>query len=88
MHLQSFPPTRYVRGGASRAHKRDYHYQLLTKLKFRLPASIVWFYASSSIIWWLPDNFFSAECIGLLEKKGFKIINVWGGGGLGEHLGR
>ena len=41
--LQCFPPTRYVRGGASRAHKRDDLYQLLTKLKFRLPGCIVWF---------------------------------------------
>ena len=28
MHLQCFPPTRYVRGGATRAHERDDHYPL------------------------------------------------------------
>ena len=41
MRLQCFPPIRYMRGGASRAFKRDDLYQLLTKLKFRLPGCIV-----------------------------------------------
>ena len=54
-----FPPTRYVRGAALCAHKRDDLYQLLTKLKFRLPACIVWpYYAPSSTVWWFSDHFF------------------------------
>ena len=32
MHLQCFPPTRYVRGGASGAHNRDDLYLILSKL--------------------------------------------------------
>ena len=33
MHLQCFPPTCYVRGGALRTLKRDDYYQLLTKIE-------------------------------------------------------
>ena len=65
-----FSATCYVRGGASRTHKRDDLNQLLTKLKFMLPACIVWFYyASSSIIWWFPDNFFFYLVYKLALKK-------------------
>ena len=42
----------------------------LTKLKFRLPACIVWFhYAPSSIIWWFLDNFFLLSVQVALKKK-------------------
>ena len=44
MHLQCFTPTRYVRGVATRAHERDDHYPLLSKLMRRLPAYIIWLY--------------------------------------------
>ena len=44
MHLQCFPPTRYVRGGASRAHKRDDLYQNFSKAEYGEPAWIVWLY--------------------------------------------
>ena len=78
MHLQCFPPTRYVRGGASRAHKRDDLYQLWTKLKFRLPACIVWlYYASSSTMWWFLD-FFSAQCVHFLLHTKYKKIGGFG----------
>ena len=30
MHLQCFPPTCYVKGGASRVHKRDVFYRILS----------------------------------------------------------
>ena len=86
-----FPPTRYVRGGVTRAHKRDDLYQLLTKLKFRLPACIVWFhYASSSIIGWFLDNFFLLSVLVSLKlhtnytlsrkKKKILIIGTLGSG--------
>ena len=89
MRLQCFPPTNFVRGGASCAHKRDDLYQLLTKLKLRLPACIVLFhYAPSSIIWWFLDNFFfclvfRSPCYTLSKKKQNIIIrggtgNAWG----------
>ena len=44
MHLQCFPPTRYVRGGAARAHKRDDLYPIWSNLEYRLPACIAWLY--------------------------------------------
>ena len=43
MHLQCFPPTRYVR-----AHKRDDLYLIWSKLEYRLPACL--FYASSCLL--------------------------------------
>ena len=59
MHLQYFPPTCYMRGVATRAHELEDLYPLQSKLKFRLPACIIWlYYASSSTMWWFLDNFF------------------------------
>ena len=63
MRLQCFPPTRYVRGGATRAHKRDDLYPISSKLTYRLPACIVWlYYASSSKLDYMEvsGHFFSA----------------------------
>ena len=48
IHLQSFPPTH--------AHTRDDLYQFLSKLKFKLPACVVWLYYAT--MWRFPDNFF------------------------------
>ena len=46
MHLQRFPPTRYVRGGASRTHKRDDLYQICSKVAYGEPAYTVWLYSA------------------------------------------
>ena len=54
----------------------------LTKLKFRLPACIVWFhYAPSSIIWWFLDNFFLLSVQVALKKKKKALL------GLIKHVG-
>ena len=34
MHLQCFTPTRYVRGVATHAHKRDDHYPICSQLNY------------------------------------------------------
>ena len=54
-----------------RTYYADDLYQICSKLEYRLPGCIVWlYYASSSIIWWFPDNFFfSCLVCGPLEKK-------------------
>ena len=39
-----FPPTRYVRGGATRAQGGDDLYPIWSKLKYKLSACIVWLY--------------------------------------------
>ena len=73
-----FPPTRYLRGGATRAHNVTTFTNVLTKLKFRLPACIVWFYyASSSIIWWFLDKFFFllSVLVSLKEKEKERLTN-------------
>ena len=64
MQLQCFPPTR--------AHQRDDHYPLWSKLMYRLPACIVWlYYASSLTMWWFSDNFFFllSVLVSLKKKK-------------------
>ena len=60
-----------MRGRATRAHINVTTItNFLTKLKFRLPACIVWFhYAPSSIIWWFLDNFFLLSVQVALKKK-------------------
>ena len=52
-------------------HEHILRWRPLPDLIKRLPACIVWlYYASSSIIWWFPDNFFfSCLVCGPLEKK-------------------
>ena len=88
MRLQCFPPTRYVGGGASRAHKRDDLYQLLTKLKFRLPGAL---YGSTMHPARLCGGFwtiffclvFWSPCYTLSRKKYRKVIHrgvesTWG----------
>ena len=40
MHLQYFLPTRYVRGRASRTHKRDDLYQNFSKVEYGEPAAL------------------------------------------------
>ena len=77
------PPMCYMRGGASRAHKRDDLYQIWSELEYRLPAFIVWlYYASSSTMWWFLDNFFFCLVCDLLEKpKNFNNVvhgGTWG----------
>ena len=67
-----FPPTRYVRGGALRAHKRDDLYQLLTKLKFGLPDCIVWFstiHPAQLYGGWFLDIFFQLSVWSPCKKK-------------------
>ena len=39
-----FPPTRYVRGGATRAHRFDDLYPIWPKLDYSQPACIAWLY--------------------------------------------
>ena len=52
-----------------RAHQRDDHYPLRSKLMYSPPACIVWlYYASSLTMWRFPDIFFCLVC-GLLEKN-------------------
>ena len=78
-----FPPTRYVRGGATRAHKRDDLYPISSKFEYRLPACIVWlYYASSSTMWWFSDNFFLLSVLVSLKKKKKKALF-----GLIKHVG-
>ena len=79
MRLQCFRP---------RAHINVTTFtNFLTKLKFRLPACIVWFhYVPSSIIWWFLDNFFfclvfRSPCYTLSrKKKKILIIGTLGSG--------
>ena len=64
---------------ATHAHKRDNLYPLWLKLKFSLPACIVWlYYASSSTMWPFLDNFFllsvSTSCYTLSRKLHTKSI--------------
>jgi hypothetical protein len=46
MHLQCFPPTHYVMGGATRGHKCDDLYQIGSKLAYGEPAYIVRLYSA------------------------------------------
>ena len=78
MHLQCFPPTRYVRGGATCAHRLDDLYPILPKLEYRQPACIVWFYSTkhpTQLCHGFRTIFFCLVC-GLLEKKQQKINDL------------
>jgi hypothetical protein len=70
MHLQCFPPTRYVMGGATRAHIRDDLYPILSKLEFGRPAYIVWLYNALWLFYEVfLDNFFLCLVSGLLVTR-------------------
>jgi hypothetical protein len=56
-----FPPTRYVRGEATRQHKRDDLYRICSKLEYGKPACILWLYnAICQFYVVFPDRYFSA----------------------------
>ena len=44
MHLQCFPPTRYVMGGVTRVDIRDDLYPICSIMQYGEPAGIVWLY--------------------------------------------
>ena len=94
MRLQCFPPTRYVRGGDTRAHKRDDLYPISSKLKYRLPACIVWLYYACFQLDYMEVSghfFFLLSVVPLkikhqVEKKKTSCAKKdWGNW---EHLGR
>jgi hypothetical protein len=63
-------------GGATRAHKRDDLYPILSKFEYGEPACIVW--QPSCSMWFLKTTFFLLIVWGLLEKKRFFAKKNWG----------
>ena len=62
MHLQCFPPMRYVINREYPLGMHTYYaddlYLILSNLEYRLPACIVRLYYASSSTMWFPDNSF------------------------------
>jgi hypothetical protein len=75
MHLQCFPPTRYVMGGATRAHVRDDLYPICSKMEYGEPVCIVWLYNALYAVF--LDNFFLlsvwSPCYTLRKKKEYRL---------------
>ena len=64
-----------------RAHKCDDHYPLWSKLKFRLPACLVWIYNAPAQLWWFLDFFFLLSVSTSWKKRKFLNNLIHGGCG-------